>query len=603
MANKLSISPVERKTALCYIRKSWTFHVKEEDEIEAEGDKADKKRKGKYETDNATEQISPERQRAHIQAICDANGWIAEWYEDTEKHKSGMHEKNRPGWLALKSRMRDPDVVAIVANDLARLHRKGWRIGDLLDFVDEHGIKLVIADPRRQIDFSTPYGRMFAQLSAIFDEWYALDISERRKADIAHRKSEGKTVGLPPFGTRRNKDGYLVATQEGAWLLPDGTWIKGIVGDTPPTPDAIWRGYYDCAYRILTLYVEQVGKGQILDKLHEEGWAFRDRDGNPSPLEREDIRRVISNFAEYGGYVSRNRARERHPTEFLADEIIPKLDPERAVFDVGLLAQVAYSRQARASGRHPTHAVNRKARSYPLAGITYCAHCEQLAQKHNNPKLRSLLSGKLGKYYRHKPGVKCGTGKTMVTREKYETDFMRLVHLMELNPESFDRLLELSDHLNPPTEDLQDAEAKKEQAIALCKRRIQAAIDLFGDGRITRQEYMRRVEQNEREIVSWRAKTTDREKLVMELSMCVQAIQAMTQMWSIATDEDKQGMARHLFESITYDLGVEQIVDFKLKPWAEQFFTLRSGLYADERLVEGDGNPVALTGFEPVSSP
>jgi DNA invertase Pin-like site-specific DNA recombinase len=216
MANKLSLSPVERNTALCYIRKSWTFHVKEEDEIEAEADKTDNKRKGKYETDNATEQISPERQRAHIQAICDANGWTAEWYKDTEKHKSGMHEKNRPGWLALKSRMRDPDVVAIVANDLARLHRKGWRIGDLLDFVDEHGIKLVIADPRRQIDFSTPYGRMFAQLSAIFDEWYALDISERRKADIAHRKSEGKTVGLPPFGTRRNKDGYLVATQEGA---------------------------------------------------------------------------------------------------------------------------------------------------------------------------------------------------------------------------------------------------------------------------------------------------------------------------------------------------------------------------------------------------
>jgi hypothetical protein len=118
------------------------------------------------------------------------------------------------------------------------------------------------------------------------------------------------------------------------------------------------------------------------------------------------------------------------------------------VFDVGLLAQVAYSRQTRASGRHPIHAVNRKARSYPLAGITYCAHCEQLAQKHNNPKLRSLLSGKIGKYYRHKPGVKCGTGKTMVTREKYETDFMRLVHLMELNPESFDRLLELSDHLD-----------------------------------------------------------------------------------------------------------------------------------------------------------
>ena len=32
-----------------------------------------------------------------------------------------------------RQRIGDPDVVAIIAYDLARLHRKGWRIGDLLD--------------------------------------------------------------------------------------------------------------------------------------------------------------------------------------------------------------------------------------------------------------------------------------------------------------------------------------------------------------------------------------------------------------------------------------------------------------------------------------
>src|SRR5664279_5258907 len=157
-------SATNRTVALCYIRKSWT-----RDEKDA---------------------ISPERQRNNIQAICDAHNWIPEWYQDTEGHRSGMHEKNRPEWLRLKSRLNDSDVVALVANDLARLHRKSWRIGDLLDFVDQHGIKLVIADPERQMDFSTPQGRMFAQLSAIFDEWYAVDVSQRRKADIAHRKSK-----------------------------------------------------------------------------------------------------------------------------------------------------------------------------------------------------------------------------------------------------------------------------------------------------------------------------------------------------------------------------------------------------------------------------
>src|SRR5690242_16210482 len=102
MSKKSSSSPT-RNVALCYVRKSWTRTEKDA--------------------------ISPERQRKNIQTVCDAHGWIAEWYEDVEGHRSGMHEINRPKWLQLKTRLNDADVVALVANDLARLHRKGWRVG------------------------------------------------------------------------------------------------------------------------------------------------------------------------------------------------------------------------------------------------------------------------------------------------------------------------------------------------------------------------------------------------------------------------------------------------------------------------------------------
>ena len=135
---------------------------------------------------------------------------------DADGHKTGTKEKNRPGWLAVKARLGDPDVVALVANDLSRLHRKGWRIGDLLDFVDEYGVKLVLAAPGKQMDFSTPQGRIVAQVGALFDEWYAIDISQRSRDMIAHRKRDGKTVGLPPFGTVRGEDGYLKPSPLGA---------------------------------------------------------------------------------------------------------------------------------------------------------------------------------------------------------------------------------------------------------------------------------------------------------------------------------------------------------------------------------------------------
>jgi hypothetical protein len=72
-------------------------------------------------------------------------------------------------------------VAAIVANDLSRLHRKGWRVGDLLDFVEEHGVDLIPAAPGRELDLSTLQGKLFAIFDAMLDERYAADISQRQK--------------------------------------------------------------------------------------------------------------------------------------------------------------------------------------------------------------------------------------------------------------------------------------------------------------------------------------------------------------------------------------------------------------------------------------
>lgn len=579
-------SQIERNVALCYVRKSWT-----RDEKDA---------------------ISPERQRANIEAVCSRNGWIIEWYEDTTGHRSGMHEKNRPGWLALKARMSDPDVVAIVANDLARLHRKGWRIGDLIDFVDQHGITLVIADPQRHIDFSTLQGKLFAQLSAIFDEWYAMDVSQGRKADIAHRKAKGITVGLPPFGTRRHKrTGFLIPRKDGVWLLPNGKWQKGLRDEQPPVDGAVWRGYFECAERILKLYVGQGKRGKIHQKLQDEGWAFRDPDGDPRAIEVEDIRRVISNFAEYGGYVSGEKARDRHPADHRVEDIIVKLNPERAVFPIELLSEVARARHERAFGKHPTHSVNKKASAYPLGGIIFCAHCAAAAEEQKNHKLRTKLSGHIQRYYRHRPGVRCGSEAQSIPRDVLEGQFTQLIKALEVKPESYALMEGLALSLNTTGNDDKDLEQQRTEAIALCRRRIDAAVTLYGEGHIDKDEYFRRRELNEREIASWQNRTTEREALALQLSVCVQAVDNINRLWDVSDDEDKQGLARYLFESIIVDLDRRQIVEFKLKPWADQFLTARVGLWMQEDLqaegegknVQGDENRVVPTGLEPVFSP
>src|SRR3990172_8318584 len=114
MPSKKKFTSAQRTIALCYVRQSWT---REDDD-----------------------KNSPERQRANIQAFVERRGWVAEWYEDVGGHKSARQEQGRPEWLRLKTRLGDPDVVALAANDLSRLHRKGWRVGDLIDFLERHEV-------------------------------------------------------------------------------------------------------------------------------------------------------------------------------------------------------------------------------------------------------------------------------------------------------------------------------------------------------------------------------------------------------------------------------------------------------------------------------
>lgn len=552
----------DRRIALCYIRQSQT---RDESDMD-----------------------SPDRQRENIALVCEQHGWIPEWYEDTDGHKSGTKVKNRPGWLALKARLADPDVAALVANDLSRLHRKGWRVDDLLDFVDEHDVSLVLVAPGKQMDFSTPQGRIIAQLSAIFDEWYAVDISQRSKDSIKHRKRKGITVGLPPFGTVRGDDGYLQPSPEGAWYMPDGTFQAGEPNKAPDR-DALWRNYYDAAERVLHLYAQNKhGLDTIAYQMQIDGWAFRDRNGNPTLFDGDDVRRIVANWAEYGGWVGSDRARDRHPHDVDIDATT--LDEERAVFPLDLLYRVADVRRKRTIRRPMNDGVKKSSYPYPLAGITYCAHCEALAKKHGDASLRSCFGGWTSndgqtKRYRHKNGVKCGCTNRSVVSEVYEADFVRLLQLLTVKTDEIDLMTELGIQAArgfQNIEDEHDLEAQKRAAIALCRRKIDAAVTLYGDGRITKEEYRRRVEQNEREIAHWEARTTETQRIALELTLCIDAIDKIANLWEVSEDEDRRGMARNLFSYIVYDLDTQRIVDFRLKPWADRFVTLRGALYSGD---------------------
>lgn len=562
MPSKSTVRTPLSPIALCYVRQSFTR--------------------------DTSDTNSPERQRANIQTVCDREGWTPEWFVDAEGHRSGRYEANRPEWLRLKQHLTDPGVVAVVANDLARLHRKAWRVGRLVDEVLEpNGIRLVLAAPGRQLDTSTPMGRMLLMMIAMQDESYANDISQRAKDHIAYRKSQGKSIGMPPFGTRRGEDGYLAPALDGAWLLPNGHLVAGESKHDPPTPDAHWRGYYECAKRILELYAnDNMGRERIAYQLNDEGYAFRDRKHRPRPVNKDDIRRVTSNWREYSGINTNGRAKDKNAS-MMENPSASFYDTGRAVFEVKLLARVAKVQEKRSETKRPRGTAT-FVYPYALARLLYCAQCERKAHDQSNPSLRSRLGG-VAQYekhrYRHYEGVNCGCENHSVACEVIEQEFRLLIQQLTLSPDAFDMLVELavqSEHAEAQLTQKADLETQKHEAIAKCQRRIEAAKAVFLDGDMPREEYLKIKEQNEREIAHWQARTTETEKAAIELRMCMNMVNQILELWDTSPDEDRQQMAHMLFEYIVYDLDRRRIVDFRLKAWADRYLILRTDLYEPE---------------------
>lgn len=573
------------RIALCYIRLSYT----------REGD----------------ETQSPERQRANILRKCQEEQLTPIWFEDVEGHKSGRDVKNRPGWQKLVNQLDHPNVVAVIANDLSRLHRKGWRIGKLLDTLEKRGIALITAAPGKEIDTSTSMGKFIINLTATFDEQYADDIADKVKDGIRHRKSKGLSVGHPPFGTTRNADGHLIPHEDGAWWMPDATFVAG-QPDQPPQDGAIWRSYYQAALHILTAYATgEVGTEAIAYKMQSEGYPYRNRKGQPRPMCRDDIRRVVANWPEYGGLVLDQKAKDRniHTEREIAE--MP-LDPERAVFPIDLLRQVAQARLQRAV-RPVDRGQKRTVYPYALSYITRCAHCEALAKQHQDPTRRTNVNGTNMngvRRYRHKPGTQCTSQRRSVRCDDLDADFGRLIKGLVISEDALASMLQHADQIDlTPDPDAVDPLVERQRNMQRIKKKIRNIKTLFAEGLIEQDEFRQRMAENDRELAYWEAYTTGHEETMLELTKCLDAIERVANLWDMAQPKDRQLMARNLFDFLVYDFDKQRIVDFRLKPWADRFLVLRVALYDDNTPENKKASPQVVkrnlphTGLEPVFSP
>lgn len=134
------------------------------------------------ETDTST---AIPRHRDHIQHWVDAPGHdvrIVAWATDTDV-SGGLHPFKRPDlgkWF--RDELADQwDVLCVMKVD--RLSRRVAHFSDIVQSCQEHG--KIIVSTQEGIDMSTPMGKMFAQILAVFAEG-ELDTIRTPAADNVH---------------------------------------------------------------------------------------------------------------------------------------------------------------------------------------------------------------------------------------------------------------------------------------------------------------------------------------------------------------------------------------------------------------------------------
>jgi len=136
----------------------------------------------------------PEIQRDELRRFCAARGW--EIAEEVIDHGYSGGTDDRPGLKKLLKMVRSRQVDAVVVVKLDRLFRSLKHLVASLDEFQALGV--LFCATADAIDYSTPSGRLFAQILGCLAEFEKSLLVERTKMGLAYARSQGKRLGRPP---------------------------------------------------------------------------------------------------------------------------------------------------------------------------------------------------------------------------------------------------------------------------------------------------------------------------------------------------------------------------------------------------------------------
>lgn len=105
---------------------------------------------------------------------------------------------DRPGFVEMIQQLEQGRAAAVFVKDLSRLGRNYIEVGRLTEeFFPEHDIRLVAVSDN--IDTAEGENEL-APIRNLFNEWYARDISKKRRISNKIKGNVGEPMGQPPYG-------------------------------------------------------------------------------------------------------------------------------------------------------------------------------------------------------------------------------------------------------------------------------------------------------------------------------------------------------------------------------------------------------------------
>ncbi|MDP9375263.1 MAG: recombinase family protein [Chloroflexota bacterium] len=471
-------------------------------------------RAGIYYRVSSEEQVdgfSLDAQRRVLTDHCAAKGWqVADEYADEGKSARGDTIEKRPAFKRMMEDAESGVLEVVVVHKIDRFARNIRVTFEYLELLARHGVGFVaVAQP--DLDYTRPEGRLFMGMMATLAQYYSDNLSQETKKGKAERKAQGLHNGHIPFGM-----------------------MKGSVGIPVANPDTI-----EGLRLAFTLAAEGCSDREIAQALNDAGYRVNGNRG-PNPFSKDTVCAVLKNRF-YLGELPGKRPAHAAPAQ------------HQAVIDSELWEAAQEQRERRATSGRST--INHTARVYSLSGLGVCGHCGGKLRIQNikgRPRLfcaRRLQDG--GCTYRSaflaRYEEQLGAYLTRFTIPTHYHDRLRLFVAEEAKKAHIDTAVQ----------------RRK------LERQLERLKDLYRLGDIEREEYLERRGRVQRDLATLRVQQADEDD---QLDKLAELLGDVVQGWTLATQEQRNRLARLVFEEVVIEN--ERVTAVKPRPELAGFFAL-----------------------------